>query len=313
MGIAFVLFNLLVWLKSSTLVWSNIFFSTLIMSVFVLQYPTRYYIHDRLAGRLENANLYALALVIAYVYALNRIIGSRSVAMKLFCLSSIPFILYLIGEAGSRKGIIAVVCFGILTMILHYRYIFEKPIIVRLSIAVALIVLVVISSYYIYQSKHIQRLEGVYIALKSGNISKADQSFKHRLQLYDYGWKMAVKHPVLGMGLNNFRVVLAKNSNSSKGVYSHSNMIELLASTGFIGFAIYYSIYGSIFVKLIKLRRKYWKLWEDENKELYITTFALFIIFGLYDFAMVSYQGKLSWIILSSIIASTAILAEQNP
>jgi O-antigen ligase len=104
---------------------------------------------------------------------------------------------------------------------------------------------------------------------------------------------------------------MARNANASKGVYSHSNMIELLASTGFIGVALYYSIYSSIFLKLIKIKRRYWKSRMDENRELYITTFALLVIYFMYDFAMVTYQGKLSWIILSSIITSTSILSER--
>ena len=312
MGIALVLLNLLVWLRNPTLVWSAIFFATIMMSAYVLQYPKMYYIDDRLAGRLQNANLYALALVLSYVYALNRIIASRSAAIKVFCLASVPFILYLIGETGSRKGIIAVVLFGVLTMVLHYKYIINKSVVMGISIILMFIALVVISSYYISQSKHMYRLESVFLTLESGNISKADKSFKDRLKLYDYGWKMAVEHPVLGMGLDNFRVVMAGNFNASKGVYSHSNMIELLASTGFVGFAIYYSIYVSIFIKLININRKYWKLWTDEKRELYITTFALLLIYVIYDFAMVSYQGKLSWIILSSIIISTTILSERT-
>lgn len=311
-GIALVLLNLLVWLKDPMLVWSSIFFATLIMSIYVLQYPKLYYIETRLAGRLQNANLYALALVLSYVYALNRIIASRSVAMKVFFLASVPFILYLIGESGSRKGIIAAIIFSIIIMILHYKIIFKQSFFISISLILIFLVLIAMSSYYLSQSKHFSRLENVFSAITSGNLRKADKSFNERLKLYDYGWKMAVEHPALGIGLNNFRLVMGGKINASKGVYSHSNMIELLASTGFIGFAIYYSIYLSIFLKLIKLNRRYWKLWSDEYREIYITTFALIVIYVIYDFAMVSYQGKLSWIILSSIITSTTILTART-
>jgi len=310
-GIALVLLNLLFWLRNPMLVWSSIFFATLIMSVYILQHPKLYYINGRLAGRLQNANLYALALVLSYVYALNRIIASRSAGIKVFFLASVPFILYLIGESGSRKGIIAVVFFGVLVFVLHYKYIMNKSVVTRISIILMFVALVGASSYYISQSKHINRMESVVSALQSRNISKADGSFKERLKLYEYGWKIAVEHPLLGVGLDNFRVVMARNANASKGVYSHSNMIELLASTGFIGVALYYSIYSSIFLKLIKIKRRYWKSRMDENRELYITTFALLVIYFMYDFAMVTYQGKLSWIILSSIITSTSILSER--
>lgn len=220
-GIALVLLNLLIWLKNPMLVWASIFFATLIMSVYVLQYPKLYYINGRLAGRLQNANLYALALVLSYVYALNRVIASRSVGIKVFFLASVPFILYLIGESGSRKGIVAVVFYGVLVFVLHYKYIMNKSVVTGVSIILMFAALVAASSYYISQSKHINRMESVFSALQSGNISKADGSFKERVKLYEYGWKMAMEHPVLGVGLDNFRVVMAGNANASKGVYSH--------------------------------------------------------------------------------------------
>lgn len=308
MGIAFVLFNLLVWLKNPTLVWSTIFISTLIMSAYVLQYPNLYYTGNRLAGSLGNANLYALALVLSYVYALNRIIASRSIIIKLFFLASIPFILYFIAETGSRKGIVAVVLFAFFAMFLHYNIIIKQSIVIGMAILFVFIALIAMSSYYFFQSKHINRLENAYSVIESGNVSKADDSLKGRLKLYKYGWNIAMEHPVQGVGLDNFRVAMPGGYNSSKRTYSHSNMIELLASTGFIGFAIYYSIYVSIFMKLIKLRGRYSKAWSSESKEIYITTIALILLYFIYDFAMVSYSEKLSWIILSSIFSSTAIL-----
>jgi O-antigen ligase len=282
------------------------------MSAYVLQNPKIYYIEDRLAGRLGNANLYALALVISYVYALHGVVASRWIAIKLFFLASIPIILYLIGETGSRKGIIAAILFLIFTMILHWKFIFKQSVYIGIMVIFMFLLLIAGSSYYLYHTKHFNRVENVFSAIESGNIKKADTSFNKRLQLYNYGWNMAMKHPALGMGLNNFRVVMTGGINASRGSYSHSNMIELLVSTGFIGFIIYYCIYVSIFMKLIKISGQYRKIWTSEIREIYITTLALLGIYVIYDFAMVSYSEKLSWIILSSIIISTNIILDQT-
>ena len=307
-GIAFILFNLLFWLNNPTLISLCIYISTLAMSVYVFHSPKLYYIQDRLAGRLNNANLYALALILSYVYALKKILSSKYISIKLIFFASIPFILFLIGETGSRKGIVGVVLLSLLVMLFHYGEIIKKSLLYGILLFLMFIAIIIISFYFISESKHIHRLENVFSYIKSGNITEVDSSLRGRIKFYEYGWRTVVEHPFLGVGLNNFSLIRAGSSYSSIGTYAHSNIIELMASTGFVGFAIYYSIYISIVVKLVKLKKRLWNSWSLENKENYIATFALILVFIMYDFAMVSYYEKLSWVILSSIIASTEFL-----
>ena len=111
---------------------------------------------------------------------------------------------------------------------------------------------------------------------------------------------------MLGVGIDNFRKVGTGQVLGTKvGTYSHSNYIEILVSTGFIGFLLYFAIYISIFKRIIRLRQR--KLKGTEHNYL-ILVLSMFSMFVLYDFAMVSYYEKMSWLLLSVILAALIIV-----
>ena len=58
-----------------------------------------------------------------------------------------------------------------------------------------------------------------------------------RLELITEGFHMFKKNPLFGVGLGSF------TSYSSTGAMSHNDYIEVLASTGIIGFLLYFPIY----------------------------------------------------------------------
>jgi len=58
-----------------------------------------------------------------------------------------------------------------------------------------------------------------------------------RYELYREGWKMFQRAPFQGVGLGNFVV------HSGYRAYAHSDAMETLATTGLVGFVVYFSIY----------------------------------------------------------------------
>jgi O-antigen ligase len=161
------------------------------------------------------------------------------------------------------------------------------------------------SVIYLQTSKHFDRMELVVSAVESGDIEKAGGSAQGRLYLYKRGLEIAAAHPALGVGLDNFRLMLPGYSGTRGGTYAHSNFVEMLADTGVVGFLLYFSIYVSVFRRLWRSAKR---LRDRKQQELYVSTFALMAIYVVYDFAMVSYSEKLSWLVLASIIAAAYLL-----
>jgi O-antigen ligase len=58
-----------------------------------------------------------------------------------------------------------------------------------------------------------------------------------REKMYSIGTTLILENPVTGVGLGNF------NSRSGMGLYSHSDYMEVLSTTGLVGAALYFPIY----------------------------------------------------------------------
>jgi O-antigen ligase len=68
-----------------------------------------------------------------------------------------------------------------------------------------------------------------------------------RYEMYTAGLQMFRNHPFAGVGLGQYKVLFAT------GAYSHSDIIEPLATTGGVGFLLYQSFYLILLVRLRKL------------------------------------------------------------
>ena len=116
-----------------------------------------------------------------------------------------------------------------------------------------------------------------------------DQSFNQRQAMIDRGWKWFLKKPFLGYGLSNFSVLHRELFGWE--TYAHNNFIEILVSGGIVGFALYYSIYVYIFVKL-------WRLVFKEKDLTAIILFSLNICTLVLQIALVSFATTLFNVLL---------------
>ena len=91
------------------------------------------------------------------------------------------------------------------------------------------------------------RYEGL-IDFLTGNLYYSDASTNFRYLMITMGWKWFLAKPILGYGLDNYRVLFNLVSSDS---YSHNNYIEMLVNLGIVGFVLYYSFYAFIIKKLI--------------------------------------------------------------
>jgi O-antigen ligase len=305
LAVAYIVFHVSVWIRSPAVVWFGIFVATLAMSYVTLMDPAAHSEQGRATGTVGNANLYGLALIASLVCALDMFFSRKSKLLRLAFLASVPLLLYMLGEAGSRKAMIAVPTYFAIVLVLRFKSNLGKRPGYALVMAGVMLAGLVGSVIYLQTSKHFDRMELVVSAVESGDIEKAGGSAQGRLYLYKRGLEIAAAHPALGVGLDNFRLMLPGYSGTRGGTYAHSNFVEMLADTGVVGFLLYFSIYVSVFRRLWRSAKR---LRDRKQQELYVSTFALMAIYVVYDFAMVSYSEKLSWLVLASIIAAAYLL-----
>ncbi len=123
-----------------------------------------------------------------------------------------------------------------------------------------------------------------------------DVSTLIREQMYLVGWEIFTANPIAGVGMSQYTVV------SGFGTYSHSDYIELLSTTGIVGFCLYSAIYLILSWRLIRLRRE-----RLDIKSIYeiglINAFVLMSI--VLSFSRISFLNPEGWYMLSGIIGYT--------
>ncbi len=268
----------------------------------------------RTASTLGNANTFGVAAVLA-----------QALVVVLLSMKSTP----------SLERVIAVICFGVLIgavlnsgsrtaltgmlmLVLGMAWVFSLWRLQNLGNFVkwvAIIGVVLGGIFYlvkdirevqeryelvILESKIESRMEDfVNLFVKNDNedaVERSGSSLEDRMGLALMAWNIANQHP-FGVGLDNFSVF--------SGVYAHSNYLELLATTGFIGLVLYYLSYGIITLKSLKM-------WTHIQRNGLPKALALGIFtLALMDIANVSYYVKPVWIFLVIIIGTAEVLRRQ--
>ena len=84
---------------------------------------------------------------------------------------------------------------------------------------------------FVMENTLVGRRFEIFAESGSGDLASAVRQ-QGRYAMYVEGVKMFIRHPVCGVGLNNF------GAHFVTGQYSHSDYIEPLATTGVIGFVL---------------------------------------------------------------------------
>lgn len=308
-SISYIIFNLIVWQRDATSFWMSLVVTALISSFITLSNPMAYIGHDgRMAGTVGNANLFGVLLLCAFIVSLCYVYKYKSIFIKLFFLLIVIFLFYMLLGTGSRKAIIGTTIVIILIGGVNTFSLLKQS--VAKFILVSSFGFIVLTSglTYLLNSRHYHRIEGLFLAAESGDASKSDRSLEGRLQFYEQGIDIILSNPILGVGLDNYRDMRVGVFSSKIGTYSHSNFVELAVSTGIIGLIIYLCIYLSIALKLFKSRGA---IKDNELRQEYLIVLSMLLIFVMFDFAMVTYYEKLSWLIMSGIIASVLLTTER--
>ena len=193
--------------------------------------------------------------------------------------------------SASRK---ALFCFIIPIMI---TYIFDKNgSVVKKLIRIAILTIVIVSGYllllkvpFLYNSIG-NRVESMFAAF-AGNTSEADGSTLDRINLTAWGIKWFKEKPIIGHGIDNYRVVLhGFRSDYPMSYYAHNNYVELLVDVGIVGLVAYYWNYIYMLISVIRYRR------IVTNEEFIIIGMLIALVIN--EVGLVSYYAKYIQVLL---------------
>lgn len=147
---------------------------------------------------------------------------------------------------GSRKSLLI-----LLMPIFYFLYKKQKRhflLLLLLTPLIAWFVYELIMNVEVFYETIGKRIEEMIAIMSNDTTGNEDTS---RTILIEFGLNKFVENPILGVGINNFRV-LSDVIFPGKNFYAHNNYIEMLVDVGIVGFIIYYSSYIYIYTRLRK-------------------------------------------------------------
>lgn len=228
----------------------------------------------------ESWNSNGIGLTFATGIYCGYLLIKRSSKVYRFCFILLSILmLYGILLTGSRKSLIIlfipIICFSAYNL---KRNFFKVLVTVFISIIIAYYLIIKVPFFYDIIGV---RMEDLFNILSNNTDGTEDTS---RVLLIIYGWEWFLEHPLLGVGVNNYRALSnATIEFAGKNFYAHNNYIEILVGCGLIGFILYYSAH-------IYLLKQSLRLQSAASK--WVISFLAITLFV--DMAMVSYYDLMT-------------------
>lgn len=137
----------------------------------------------------------------------------------------------------------------------------------------------------------------------SGSYTIYDGSTYERLYFIITGITIFLKHPLHGIGLNNFASYLTSIGYVNT-VSSHCGFVELLSTLGLIGFVLYYSLYVCVIKRLLRPAFRH-----DHLAALALTLTLRFLLFDMTTVSLYVYH---SFFLLMVALETTHCLRTQE-
>jgi len=298
--LAFIIVNIISHTRNITPIVMGTIIGTLILNYQVWLFLGKTFIIDstegsRMASDFINSNLYSMMLcagVLINIYCLLSIKYSKvkkekleTVGLKFFFILMTFFYSYLIITlTGSKKGSLALLIIFTLYGVYSWK---NSSIFIRILYSFSLLIVLSNAANFIKDTIAFTRLEKMLIMFSNNSI-KADE----RTQMMHDAIALWSEKPLLGWGINQFRSI------SGWDTYSHNNYVEILVNNGLIGLIVYYSVFLSIIIIIIKQ----YKNSVGNEKYKVFWCFIVIIVLLFWDIGLVSYYSKLNWLIISMVM-----------
>lgn len=271
---------------------------TLILCIICIASDIRSFnIYTRIGNRLlgNQYTMFTYYLMISITIVIWLYFKEDKKRNKVYNFIIIIFLYIMIISSAVRKALLIPIVFFMSYIFIKSR---NKNNIIKGIIKIILIIFILLLIYYLL-------MKNEYFASTAGrridtfingitNKGPIDNSFNERRLLVNSAWECYKKYPILGYGFGAFR----EYANTSIGLrlYAHNNYLELLASSGIIGFSIYYGMIIKIFISLCRGLKKY-------KSDIFIFGIAFLLSLIINDFAAVTYLS-FPYMIIISIISS---------
>jgi len=244
---------------------------------------------ERVAGLTLNANEFGWVMLLATVaMAYIWMSPSRSRALK-YVLLGVGMGLAAVASilSGSRKAILGLGLFYVgWTWFCYRREILKRP-----GVLAGVAVLAIGAVAVVIFARHMpvaQRFLESWQVLAGERVGGGGSN---RLDLYREAWRLFVAHPVMGVGLDQFRVYSIYHS------VAHAEYAEVAADTGLVGFVLYFSIFVAMWWRAGKIRRS---ITDPFVVKVAGLVRAMLIVILVLDLGRYNYGDKPAWIILAS-------------
>jgi O-antigen ligase len=244
---------------------------------------------ERVAGLTLNANQFGWVMLLATVaMAYVWMSPSRSHTLK-YVILAVGMGLAAVASilSGSRKALLGLGLFYMGWMWFCYR----REILKRPGVLAGVAVLAIGAVAVVIFARHMpvaQRFLESWQALTGERIGGGGLN---RLDLYHEAWRIFVAHPVMGVGMDQYRV------HSIYHDVAHSEYAEIAADTGLVGFVLYFGIFAAMWWRAGKIRRS---ITDPFVVRVAGLVRAMLIVILVLDLGRYNYGDKPVWIILAS-------------
>lgn len=198
--------------------------------------------------------------------------------------------------SGSKKALVFIVLSFAAYEMLSLESGKPRKILFRIGIViagVALIYRLIMTNPYLYQI--LGRRWVRFIGSLSGTYNINDISFNERSYFIEQAKQVFAQHPILGIGLDNFKVYINRIG-FSRMVYSHNNYWELLSCLGITGTLLYYAFHVYMLVTL-------WRMVLRGRTKLNVFAAVIMTLITVLDYAAVTYNNIYNAFILIVLFA----------
>ena len=255
----------------------------------------------RIAGLALNANAFGILMLmttvaIAYFWTIPHRSLNPAVKKTILLLTMLACAIAVV-LSGSRKSLMGLVLFYLFWIWFCYR----RLLIERISILLAVFAAFAVGGAVVIALARNTRI-GVHMVQSWAGYTEsgiAGGLGEGRAGMYEDAFKMALEHPLMGVGLGHFRL------RSRSHLAAHSEYAEVLSTTGIIGMIIYFGWYVVLWRRTGKIR-KYSTDLNDRNIAGLARAVLLTIL--IMNFSMWIFTQKVPWVILASFIGYTHVI-----